>query len=473
MSIGRATSSLRSAYEKLDQNPQFWYERASALTDKLLVRRPGLTEWKLIYILLENEITAGPIRSANTLRVLLEDLRMPFLQKYNIRSAEALEYLLNSNNTDIGLMRSAITRTAIGNEEEANKMLAVISRNKNSTGEMKHEVVEAAVLVGLTDNLLNLFDKQLVTKTASSSAVLSNNKKSVKYLLELHHPGKDEILNMIGVAISNNKLVSLSILLNEVNLTRAELSKLYVGREGMLTALVLEVLLNHGLTLEVGQWRTLLVSSIRSGTIELVELALKYIDPMTATNQSLVLALQKGSSRIVKLLLSDPRINPNVNLKAALRGSVYAEHKLLVVRHLRVELDRLDEEVLEIVDKALRSDRLTYPVEHPQEEFYNPSSTYWFIARFLLIKQPTAEQTLEYIRDSWMDKEEVREAVLSIFDWYMDYSYEAAPIRALLLFLIYPNMSITESEKYLRTDDEYPDELIDSSNFLIGLVRRT
>lgn len=64
------------------------------------------------------------------------------------------------------------------------------------------------------------------------------------------------------------------------------------------------------------------------------------------------------------------------------------------------------------------------------------------------------------------------QALRSVLDEHARYSDEAAPIRALLLFLIYPKMSMKESEHHLRTDDGYSDDEVHLSNFLIERVRR-
>ena len=111
-------------------------------------------------------------------------------------------------------------------------------------------------------------------------------------------------------------------------------------------------------------------------------------------------------------------------------------------------------------------------------------STYWKLAQFLLValsrqtdqsvvldKDRTAEDILIYLRDE-LFTDEVKIAVRSIFDPTLRLVGHSAEYRALILYLLYPNMSIEESTKYLREVDKYSENSVLMSNLLIKLVPR-
>ena len=95
---------------------------------------------------------------------------------------------------------------------------------------------------------------------------------------------------------------------------------------------------------------------------------------------------------------------------------------------------------------------------------YKKLASSWEVASPALLKKMYSR-----LSSANYSKKEAMEALASVLDTRAEYSEQVAPLRALLLLLIYPDMSLAESETYLRQDG-YSDKLISKSNLLVRLV---
>lgn len=176
----------------------------------------------------------------------------------------------------------------------------------------------------------------------------------------------------------------------------------------------------------------------------------------------LVQAVKDKSVEHLTALLSDVRIDPNKNLSVLIyeaREYVPSATVIALARHPRTNIDRLDAQALSIVLSSLESEEL-WPLT--SDVFLSPTDVYSKLVRFVYVKHPSAIVMLQYIENNFLDEPEVREALSSTLNSKAHYSPTAAPIRALLLYIIYPDMTMTEHLEHLKNDGYTEDEVYES-----------
>ena len=243
------------------------------------------------------------------------------------------------------------------------------------------------------------------------------------------------------------------------------LREFYERDKELISAEILQVLLDMGLVLTPTEWNYVISVAISGQDVDLFSLALKHTNP-TSKNNALLLRVASMTTgrKLLEILLADPRVDPTVNIGALVDKTWNND---LIARHPKVVFSQLDAATRRRLYNRLLTDK-----NIPVNKLVSPPDTYWKLAGHMLAKKPSSEQILGYIKAHFLKRSEVREALASVFDEDAAYNEEVAALRALLLFLIYPKMSMEESTKYLREVDGYSDDMIEQANLLIGLVGR-
>ena len=466
---------------------------------KSLKARQG-ANWRDIYKSVVQHSTAKKyaVTSLDSLEVFLEvyGQQLESLDTRHVASLELFAALLDLGCSAHVLQRAIQGRIRANDVELALDML--------SLAEKKGPAIEPSISPHVNVRVLNrpyrpqaatdaiLYGNIAALKAISAShpdllrageqvelAVLSNDGKMMRYILSITTSRDVDTMRLEGLNIRSGLDQSLDALLEKYPSHPQTLKNEYdnsSSRYSRISAPILRVLLKHGMTLTQPEWKSYLMQAIDARGEDGILLALEHTNPDTPKNQALLRAVQTGAIP-TRVLLADARVDPNKNLlQLVLKSSPLDDIELLLTKHSKVNIDKLSTEVLEAL--CWRLDE-----QLDCEHFVNPSDKYWMLARYILLKQATRLQIVQYMIR--LKSRDVSAAAASVLDSALPYSNTAAPFRALLIYLLYPTMSIEESEsrsegtervdepceKYL-VDEGYTRELIDKSNLLIRLAVR-
>ena len=478
--------AMAAVYDKLKNSQLFWrgkIEQALIEEEEILERadRPDV-DWEFVY----RNVKAGqtviladaPISSVNTLRVLREDLGMELWMRLHpaqlLANPGILNYLID-NAEEIGVpghsvagIMGYIARDNPPSVAEA--VLVDVLKNPKASESIKELCTSVLIEEGITDNLVEITEKYapgiLKSQTVLSMAMFEGD-LPLMFVFSVAGPNASMLLDTIEN--TNHSTPVSKVLLDYVreHFSFEVLSTILFRYRDEYT--VFEWF--QSAQFSPSEWRSILDEAVRTDVVRMAFASLEHVNP---SNQDLLNAMKNGSRDVLLSLLSDNRINSNLDVRSLLLAPKQKKREVrTLILSPKLNIDSLDRESLEIVAEAFDLELVSELTAYPMYKFYEPNTAYWFIVRYLFLKGPTEIQLLGYIRDSLLYTDEVRQALASVLDERADYSDEAAPIRALLFFLVYPKMDVTESEKYLRTDDEYSDELVHSSNFLIKLFKNT
>ena len=456
----------------------FWYNRTLVLLDRTYPLKIEGADWKQIY---KNLTASGRqgfsrgISHLDTMKVLMSTSSKAINTEdiSHIRNEDVLQYVLEqmmaSKSLDefqLGAVERAIRGTM---QLSPPRAVAMARMSKRIDIDLESSPLEDALYysqIGAYEELLQAGFESLEDEDAQKMAIKSNNVDTLRYVLKAST--SYDLEELTSQALHYNSSNTLGYILGKRDLAPTELKDIFTNWNGrQKRPQPVQVLLDAGLKLDKDEWNRLARTAIKTDDWSMLEFVLQYYDPRSENNDLLMLAM-KGHLRTLRVLLADQRIDPNINLTNILQKNTSILDEL--VKHPNIIMEDLPLPDRRKIYSVLMSRGMTE--EYPISELVSPLTAYWSIAGYMIVKQPTARRLLSYIRDNLLGREEVRQALASVLDNRKEYSDEAAAIRALLLFLVYPNITIQESTQYLR-DDGYSQELISQSNSLIKLVHRT
>lgn len=482
--LASVSQLLKGMIEELPQ--LFWYERTiSLLREPYLLPRQG-ADWRRIYsdLTSKEEGFVGGASNLDTMKVLFEvsdETSISHGELIYVRNEDVLEYLLDSgaisadsdsesgttryDEITLGVLEEVVADTM---KEHPNNALAMIRmlRRKNidvGTGALKAALLNSRIDV--YEELLQDGVTSLEDEVAQRAAVRSGNVSTLKYVLGV--TDSSDVLKLTELAANYGQISVVKYLLSLRKLSTSGLKVLYLKRL-QVNPKITQAFLDAGLSLEQSDWVDLAEEYIERDYPKSLRLALKHFDPRSENNSLLMLAMRSYPGSTLEVLLDDPRVDPTLNLRDVLLDSD-KELVIKLVKHPRIVMSALSLADRSSLYNLLLSAR---GLQYSLKDLVSPPDAYWNLVGYLVAKQPTAEEILEYIKANLLGAEEVRQALASVLDSRKAYSDKAAPIRALLLYLIYPDMTKRESEYYLRRHDKYSPDLVTKSDMLISLVLR-
>ncbi|CAH6419557.1 Hypothetical protein POVR2_LOCUS62 [uncultured virus] len=467
-----SSPALNSILAAHDQQAAFWYTRAKLLVSEDLQERP-LANWKRIYLDLLAHIAKKPDRTIaylESVKVIEEVYSIRWTIRSVVASIEVVEYLIANNisSTDLDyLIESNIQR-------DNRQLLAVIEYLENETEHAEYirsTAVGYAIELDRMELLLALVVDRgtlLVARGRLDSAVKSDSEQMLSFIISQQSNASSVAYKMCETACIYVKPISLEFLLNKYDgrkIVERQLTYPSLGDTMMhdYSVPIWRVLLRYGLRVYPAQWRSVLKVAIEEDRPVLLKFMLEYTNPDTKTNQALSWAIASGNARSLEILLADPRVDPTKNLSKLVDSQRHLVKQLLASAQIDVDV-HLDSAALTSIWKRWYQPVITI------EELLQPSSMYWRLVRFMTIKMPNASLVLDYLIGYLSDKH-VTEAITSVLYKDSKYSTDSAAFRALVIYLLYPTLSLEESEMYLRADG-YTDLELDKSNVLIKLLKR-
>ena len=432
-----ASPAIAERMDKLRYDSDFYHELTERQFNKELDRRDG-ADWYTIYhnltIVDYGKRIAAVSSDLDSLAVQAElsgeDDPFEMLLYYReVRSAKIFRWMLESD-VDEASVRSVIVDTLWENAEEGEKMLEMIllPPYKKKYKFTIYRALQEAVGAGNLEATLriNKDDPRLLRDPyLLPTAVDSNNPALVRLIAVGKTQGVME--DAIRSAINHKKDKSLQVLLSMASkevmnqVTNRFLESVQV--RGLLDRTELTWMLENGMRLSLGDWDRLA--------------NILYLRSPNEKNLD-ILALKQKYSAVTRT-----EIDEQLYLSGGELDTYWKLAQFLLTSSQR--------EGLKPFSMLVALSRQT--------------------SQSVVEKSRTAEDILIYLRDE-LFTDEVKIAVRSIFNPTLKLVGRSSEYRALILYLLYPNMSMEESTKYLREVDKYSDNQVLMSNLLIKLVPR-
>lgn len=189
-------------------------------------------------------------------------------------------------------------------------------------------------------------------------------------------------------------------------------------------------------------------------------------------NKILKLVVDNGSVLLLRVVLEDPRVSPMDNICEILTEAVrHDNHKILSVllTDKRVKIEELKKNEVRLLSRFFSSRLNADDINCTLEEDAKCVSSFWsgrsifvlvermqqddmyaLLLRFILAKRPTNSELITWMQEQ-KNKQLVSAARSVVYD-LGDVPSEILPLRELMLFLLYPTLTLTEEMKNLTRE---------------------
>ncbi|CAH6420435.1 Hypothetical protein POVR2_LOCUS158 [uncultured virus] len=292
------------------------------------------------------------------------------------------------------------------------------------------------------------------------AAVAENNPSAFTYISSLQHFTEKQLIKIVSSRSDKNNAATVALALENISLTKQQSWEIYNSMRPVAREQVMRLLLAKGLQVTAGEWRKILNDALKNSSddeLSLIKLALEHISPVTKTNQALVLAAHEKER--LQIIMSDKRVDILLNLDSVI-NNLNPDTVYIFLQDDRIDLAKL-------TGKQLAELGNTMPYDYrPSYEVLASETTYFEILRYIVFKQPSALKLAKWmiaLRD-----QDVAQAAAVVLDSTLSYSDTVAPIRALLICLLYPTLSLDENIQALVAEG-YASETLKLSTTLIKI----
>lgn len=466
---------LWDVLKSLLSDDRFWYERTMYLVEKPLQERLDASWKRICLCTLPGLDLSGPLSYLPAALVHIE-LGRPIPDTNDtwrdVSSPNVLRHLLS-----IG----TLTTTTIGARECLNSAVARPSLD----------------MIDLFMTMFSSVETEAATDQLLHTVITYGIRESMQHVLDTYEYTQDRIESAIRLAATRDRAAVLIPLLDHHQVRMDETAMDIAITNG--SATVVELLFPR-VQLEIG-WDGVLRTAIVREHTDLVRYTLTHIHP---TLDHLRLALQKGTLATTQAVLSDPRLNPSIDLAdtlayvcrsqsdvATVRVNVslspvvaragatdilkvvtLARHKLVRVEKLdtpslRLLLHCLGPTLLDRVKGYMLAESLSRVRSREQlGRAFERSDPYALTLRFVLVRQPRAVEILDWMCET--GEEGFRLASSSVVNDKLSVMTELIPIRALMVCLLYPSLTLHGLLDWLREQGVSGEPLVRSAR-LVGL----
>ncbi|CAH6421550.1 Hypothetical protein POVR2_LOCUS388 [uncultured virus] len=452
---------LRASLKVILSSNHYWHARAEYLAGKQLVYR-ALANWKQVYYSTKSfqEEEWQDVSDIAGLEELLglqeatggfekdEDLLHDLLSLTS--SLDIFEYAL-ARTTDVDLF--SVLRRQLGNSREiTDRVLSLMPADIGSEDDLA-ALLSAAIRAERRD-VFDRFEKFVDEDTDMNSVfddvMYADNVEMYDHLLTVHELEIEE--RMYKIAIEHDAVEILKFIIEEEGYTEDDMeyfSTIAMDEGSLLVLDYLETLIEIDWTYALEQYARLSRETYRQ--VEVLRHALTRIKN---NDLSSFLVGLVGNVEVFTVLFEDPRSHPESILSSLVQAAEQARHssKLirLVVLDPRIRVEEIDDQSALIILKHLPT-KDNAMIDQAKPVILDKKSTISRILRQIVFKRPTAIELLD-----WMIAQhdpDIATAAASVLDSKLVYSRTVAPIRALLLSLLYPTLSLEQAIASLFNED--------------------
>ncbi|CAH6421412.1 Hypothetical protein POVR2_LOCUS381 [uncultured virus] len=447
-------SAYRSMLQVILSSNTYWHSKTEYIVGKQLLYRP-LAIWKSVYHTLcqdeEQEdiddldmVRYGVVNNLHSLQAVLDAtgqaMNRESLHEYmsSTSSLEVFDYLLqHSRATKVDFYDVLISQLQLKDSTAiVDKILTLLPEDIDPTALDVSELLQAAVQYrpDVFEKFSVYIDNDVDMDTIFEEAIAADNVTMYNRLLTSYEVDTSELLEDI---VSHGALNICKTYLAENEVSQSELLQLFPAAMSNEEVTLLAYM--HSLV--EPDWYSVLLDT--DHTLEYTKICSQYAVSHVPASQLHSLLLEQELDTIPFLaVLSDSRYDPNqyaavlVELPRVPYGAAYN-----LLHDPRVRIADMTDAALDKMLTCLSVDRDVEPTEIASYSIYTRLSNY------ILYGSPTAIHLLEWMVA--LRNPDIARAAASVLDSKLSYSQHVAPIRALLISLLYPQLSLLDAVRAL------------------------
>ena len=444
--------SLRASLRVILSSNTYWHARSEYLAGQQLVYRP-LADWKLVYYTVEDHeaeqvsdrFYSSLIDNLHSLLAffdrigeLLEDPDTLELCLCETSNLEVFDYML-ARLPDAELYHILATQLASNSNSEqvVNRILELLPVNMNLEHVDMQELLEGAICArrrDIYDKFEKYIDANVDIDQLFRTAIVTDNLEMYKYIQLAYGVEPDDLIEIIIEFDAINILKSYFTI---YELTEYELEQLLYRAMDSASMNVLKYL---AAMVEPNWYWTILkyVHKCQTYYSEPNKLCLEYsVQQMEAESLHSLIIEASCPKKLFKMILDDVRYDPNQHLdELAARVDVESKFARVLASHPRVRTELLSSVAVEMIFDGLSRRADLGDLEVSASDIAG-NDTYSVILRQIVFKTPRPVELLDWMIS--LHNNDI--AIAAVLDKSIGYSKTIAPIRALLLSLLYPKMT--------------------------------